>query len=327
MTGPGVECMPHTAYPMPSVSPAGISTLMPPHIQGAERRTESRARRTRWGLRVLVVGGLAGAVWLLTGAAAHAADRADGPTGPLLGSVVGGDATMPVTGLLRAAAQPLETVTPTHEHHVVASVLDVPRRVLTRPAETLDEVTHGTIGTQVDIAFDTVDLALAGSRRPHPPHRRSDDHPAAAHPRDGARRPKPPTGRRPVAVAGNGAGTRASAGGSGCRGGEPRSDQQGPATPGHRPNGERIDRTRQDHLVRAPAPGDRAGGAGGDDPRRRRTCCTTAAAPRGRQRLSDKWFGDTDGRWVAGLPSGRDSGQHDGLPVAAGRYRCRCPAI
>ena len=141
MTGQGVERTPRTAYPMPSVPPAGVSALMPPHIQGAERRTESRARRTRWGLRALVVGGLAGAAWLLTGAAAHAADRADGPTGPLLGSVVDGGAIAPVTGLLTAAARPLEAVVPAHQ-----GVLDVPERVLTRPAETLAEVTHGYAG-------------------------------------------------------------------------------------------------------------------------------------------------------------------------------------
>src|SRR5882724_3764635 len=144
MTGQGVERTPRTAYPMPSVPPAGVSALMPPHIQGAERRTESRApgrRSTRWGLRALVIGGLAGAAWLLTGAAAHAADRADGPTGPLLGSVVDGGAIAPVTGLLTAAAQPLETVTQAHRHHVVSDVLDVPRRVIARPAETLTEVT------------------------------------------------------------------------------------------------------------------------------------------------------------------------------------------
>ena len=82
MTGLGVERM-RTAFPLPFVPPAGVSVLMPPHIQGAERRTERRARRIRWGLRVLVVGGLAGAAWLLTGAAAHAADRTDGPTGSL----------------------------------------------------------------------------------------------------------------------------------------------------------------------------------------------------------------------------------------------------
>jgi len=160
MTGQGVERTRRTAYPAPVVSPAGVSALMPPHIQGAERRTESRARHTRWGLRALVVGGLAGAAWLLTGAAAHAADRADGPTGPLLGSVVDGGAIAPVTGLLTAAAQPLETVTPAHKRHVVADVLDVPRRLMTRPAETLTEVTQGHTGTPADLALGGVDQVL-----------------------------------------------------------------------------------------------------------------------------------------------------------------------
>ena len=160
MTGQGVERTPRTAYPVPFVPPVGVSALMPPHIQGAERRTESRARHTRWGLRALVVGGLAGAAWLLTGAAAHAADRADGPTGPLLGSVVDGGAIVPVTGLLTAAAQPLEAVNPAQQHHVLAGVLDVPRRVLTRPAEALTEVIHGHTGTPADLALGGVDRVL-----------------------------------------------------------------------------------------------------------------------------------------------------------------------
>ena len=153
MTGLGVERL-RTAFPL-SVPPAGVSALMPPHIQGAERRTERRARRTRWGLRVLVVGGLAGAAWLLTGAAAQAADRADGPTGSSLGSIVGDGESSGVSGLLTAAAQPLESVSPVrthhvHEHHVherhvhdnrvVSTVLDLPRQVLNRPA--VDAVDH-----------------------------------------------------------------------------------------------------------------------------------------------------------------------------------------
>jgi hypothetical protein len=164
MTGPGVERMPRTAYPLSSVPPIGVSTLMPPHIQGAERRTERRARVTgsRWALRVLVVGGLAGAAWLLTGAAAQAADRDVEPSGSLIGSVLHGDATAPVTGLLQAAAQPLETARPAHRHHaVVTDVLDVPRRVvLSRPVRTLDKITHGTTGTTVDAAIDGVDEVL-----------------------------------------------------------------------------------------------------------------------------------------------------------------------
>src|SRR5262245_28205082 len=121
MTERGVERMPRTAHRLPSVPPAGAATPLPPHIQEAERR---KARR--WGLRVLVVGGLAGAAWLLTGAAAHAADPAGEPTGSLLGSVIDveGDATAPVNGLLSAAAQPRETA-PAHQHrhHVVTDIL------------------------------------------------------------------------------------------------------------------------------------------------------------------------------------------------------------
>jgi hypothetical protein len=139
----GVERIARAANPLPSVSPTAASAPLPPHIQGAERR------RSRWGLRLLVVGGLAGAAWLLTGAAANAADRTDEPDGSLLGAIVDGDATAPVTGLLTAAAQPPEAV-PAHRHHVVADILDVPRRVLTRPVEAVSEVTHGHTGTTVD---------------------------------------------------------------------------------------------------------------------------------------------------------------------------------
>ncbi len=163
MTGLGVERMPRTPYPPSSVSPTGACSPLPPLIQGAERRTERHARRTgvRWSLRVLVVGGLAGAAWLLTGAAAQAADRADEPVGSLLGSVLHSDTTAPVTGLLEAAAQPLETAGPAgHKQNVVQDILDVPRRVLTRPVETLDEITHGDSGTPVDAAIDGVDQVL-----------------------------------------------------------------------------------------------------------------------------------------------------------------------
>ncbi|MBW6438086.1 hypothetical protein KZ829_30590 [Actinoplanes hulinensis] len=92
----------------------GGSPLMPSHSQGAERRTERRAGRTgsRWILRAFVVGGLAGAAWLLTGSAAHAADHED-----LLGSALSEVATVtgnePTVGeLLEAAVRPLETSMP-----------------------------------------------------------------------------------------------------------------------------------------------------------------------------------------------------------------------
>jgi hypothetical protein len=158
MTGLGVERL-RTAFPL-SVPPTGVSALMPPHIQGAERRTGRRARRTRWGLRVLVVGGLAGAAWLLTGAAAHAADRTDGPTGSLLGSIVGDGESSPVSGLLTAAAQPLESVSPVHQHHVAAAVLDLPRQVLTRPARKHGTTGHDHAGTPVGAAIGAVDHVL-----------------------------------------------------------------------------------------------------------------------------------------------------------------------
>jgi hypothetical protein len=151
MTGLGVERAMRAAYPSPSVSPTAASVPLPPHIQGAERQ------RSRWGLRLLVVGGLAGAAWLLTGSAAQAADRADEPSG--LGAVLGGDATSPVTDLLSAAAQPLEMV-PARQHHAVADILEVPQRVLTRPAETVDEIVLGDTGTDVDNAVSGVDTVL-----------------------------------------------------------------------------------------------------------------------------------------------------------------------
>jgi hypothetical protein len=119
---------------------------MPPPSQGAERRTERRAGRTgsRWALRALVIGGLAGAAWLLTGAAAHAADRAPATEGSsLIGAVVdGGIAPPAVTKVLQAAAQPLES--DRTAKRVTSSVMAAPARVLSRPAgvltETLDEV-------------------------------------------------------------------------------------------------------------------------------------------------------------------------------------------
>jgi hypothetical protein len=146
MTGWGVERSTRTAYPV-SAPPADVSALMPPSSQGAERRTERRAGRTgsRWALRALVIGGLAGAAWLLTGAAAHAADHASATeTSSLIGAVVDGVTAPPaVTKVLKAAAQPLES--DRTAHRVSSSVMAAPARVLTRPAEvlteTLDEAT------------------------------------------------------------------------------------------------------------------------------------------------------------------------------------------
>ncbi|MEV0896943.1 hypothetical protein [Actinoplanes sp. NPDC049802] len=110
----------------------GGSPLMPSHSQGAERRTERRAGRagSRWVLRALVVGGLAGVAWLLTGSAAHAADH-DDPLGSVLSEVATVTGNEPTVGeLLEAAAQPLETAPKNH------------RPLLSTPVETIDEVVH-----------------------------------------------------------------------------------------------------------------------------------------------------------------------------------------
>ncbi|MBB4696060.1 hypothetical protein [Paractinoplanes abujensis] len=109
---------------------------------------------------MLVVGGLAGAAWLLTGAAAQAADRADGPDGSLLGSVTGFDVASPVTDLLQAAVQPLENTRPAHhDHQFVADILDVPRPVLTRLDRTRDDEVHDVPPATVDV-FADVDAVL-----------------------------------------------------------------------------------------------------------------------------------------------------------------------
>jgi hypothetical protein len=157
MTGWRVERSARTAVPASSGVPTGGSALMPPHSQGAERRTERHA--VRWGLRALVIGGLAGAAWLLTGTAAQAADRDPAPEGlPLLGSVVDSDSVPPaVTGILHAVTRPLESDSAASAHRdATSSILAVPARVLARPAatltSTLDEATRDHRSTGADTA-------------------------------------------------------------------------------------------------------------------------------------------------------------------------------
>ena len=148
MTGWGVERTMRTAYPA-TVAPVGARTHMPPHSQEAERRT----RRTRWGLRALVIGGLAGAAWLLTGSAAQAADHEATPGvlpgSSLIGAVVDGDTASPVVDrILKVAVQPLDHSRPARER--------VPVEVLT---ETLDEVApSGT--ADADSALGAVDRVV-----------------------------------------------------------------------------------------------------------------------------------------------------------------------
>jgi hypothetical protein len=173
------------------MSSTGASVPLPPPSQEAERRTERHSRRigyARWGLRALVVGGLAGAAWLLTGAAAQAADRADVPVGTLLGSALDGSivdssasngssvadrsfldlgtTAAPVRSVLKAAARPLEAARPAGKHQVVDDIVDVPRRVLTRPAETIDELVNGSSGTPADAVIDGVDQVMRGTAGP-----------------------------------------------------------------------------------------------------------------------------------------------------------------
>ncbi|GAA2844305.1 hypothetical protein Acy02nite_69350 [Actinoplanes cyaneus] len=107
----------------------GGSPLMPPHSQGAERRPERRAGRAghRWFLRVLVISGLAGVAWLLTGAAANAAEPDAEPVSGSAPGIVLDDAVEPATTwfdvsrvhaageLLKAAVQPLESEPKPHQ--------------------------------------------------------------------------------------------------------------------------------------------------------------------------------------------------------------------
>ncbi len=139
-----------------TVMPVGARTPMPPHSQEAERRT----RRTRWGLRALVIGGLAGAAWLLTGSAAQAADHeatpGDLPGSSLIGAVVNGDTAPPVVDrILKVAAQPLDHSRPARER--------VPVEVLT---ETLDDTPSGTADADSALgAVDRVVREIAGPLR------------------------------------------------------------------------------------------------------------------------------------------------------------------
>ncbi|MFC3989860.1 hypothetical protein ACFOZ6_15435, partial [Actinoplanes siamensis] len=122
MAGWRVERTPRaTSGPVPSTR--GGSPLAPPHHQGAGRRPERRAGRAghRWVLRALVIGGLAGVAWLLTGAAAHAAGpEAEPVAGSLFGTTTDDAEPVaenePVVGeLLKAAVQPLEPVPEIHQ--------------------------------------------------------------------------------------------------------------------------------------------------------------------------------------------------------------------
>ncbi|HEY7271144.1 MAG TPA: hypothetical protein VH502_00325 [Actinoplanes sp.] len=167
MTGWRVERTSRAAFRSPSIELTGDRSLMPSPSQGAERRTERRARRTgsRWGLRVLVIGGLAGAAWLLSGTAAQAADHDVAAAGPsLLGSVVAGDIAEPTVGtILQAAAQPLESDRPAQRHHDAASLLPAPVRALPVRSDAAPDRSTGATASVVRVVRGiTGPLRLAG---------------------------------------------------------------------------------------------------------------------------------------------------------------------
>ena len=146
MTGWVVERKPLAA--LASVPAGAVSSLMPPHSQGAEQRAK---RRGRWALRALVVGGLAGAAWLLSGAAAQAADHEATPEGSsLIGSVVQGDAVPVVGNVLKAAAQPLDAGLSQHRHaRKDEDVLARPVSILTGDRKTGANTALGAVDSVV----------------------------------------------------------------------------------------------------------------------------------------------------------------------------------
>ncbi|MFI7545544.1 hypothetical protein [Actinoplanes sp. NPDC049599] len=178
-----VERTAPTAYRSAPVLPIGVSPLMPPHSQGAERRQEHRAGRTgsRWSLRVLVIGGLAGAAWLLTGAAAQAADRDPAGGGLSLGSsligavVHGDDHSAPVVGrVLKAAVKPLAP----ERHRGSGSAVAAPDKAAHSSSDA-DSALGGVVGVvrgltaPLHLSGDAVDtrklVPVTDVREPEPP--------------------------------------------------------------------------------------------------------------------------------------------------------------
>lgn len=111
MTRSEVERYQRTAPRRSSVPPVGVPASLLPASQGVEERPGRPAERTalRIGLRSLVIAGFAGAAWLLSGAAAHAAGPAT-PAEPTSGgawavSLVNGPGNGAVEEPTAAAAQ------------------------------------------------------------------------------------------------------------------------------------------------------------------------------------------------------------------------------
>jgi hypothetical protein len=175
MAGSWIE---RTSRPMPSGSPTGAATLMPPHIQGAERRA---GRRARWGLRALVIGGLTGAAWLLTGAAAQTTEREAEPARPAVTHEQGGttvDATVPleVAGPARLTGGPVDL-----RQRLVTVPASAPRSSRLSTADPVGE--HPVVRRPGDDRPVGTPEARASSPRAHPAFRtgRSFMHSKAAH--------------------------------------------------------------------------------------------------------------------------------------------------
>jgi hypothetical protein len=131
----------------PFVPPVGDSALMPPASQGVEQRSERHARRagSRWALRTFVIGGLAGAAWLLSGAAAHAADHTS--AGPAISG--------------------LSILSPVHQArlHVTRPlggplVNDLGNGVVERTAHTADRAAHRTV-KKAEPTASVIDVVLS----------------------------------------------------------------------------------------------------------------------------------------------------------------------
>lgn len=167
MTGWGVEREQRPACRPPVVPPAGASALMPPPSQGAERQRRRTGRTgSPWGLRVLVVGGLAGAAWLLSGAAAQAADR-DPATGSL-GAVVH-DITPAPHGLTATRQSTEEQGKPSEADRLPRTAVQpsefgdrpVPGAVTTIPKRLV-----GTAGDVISAAVPRTDRVMPGLTAP-----------------------------------------------------------------------------------------------------------------------------------------------------------------
>jgi hypothetical protein len=164
-------------HSLSSALPADVTALMPPASQGVEQRSERHAGRTgsRWGLRALVIGGLAGAAWLLTGAAAHAADHTSADPargglsipapGPLVpGSFVPGPGNGAVERTVQHVGQATHAVTAAHRPARTDAATDVtpPAGVTPRLTSIVVKPANQQVTTVDTAVRNTDDTAVGG---------------------------------------------------------------------------------------------------------------------------------------------------------------------